>query len=103
MVGNPIEISLDANDEIAHLVVEPGLAAADESAVVGAVVPGETEKRIGPTIFCPGAADVAAEVEARPGERRWKIRGSRRGPNGQIGCPSEPRSERKCKHCETCD
>src|SRR6516225_12379221 len=103
MIGDPIEITLDANDKIAHLVVEPGLAAADESAVVRAVVPGEAEKRIAPAILCPGAADVAAEVESGPGERWREVRGSRRGPHGQVGGASEPGSERKCQQCESRD
>src|SRR5581483_9966094 len=93
------DVALEPEDEILNLPVVAGLQAADEFGAVGAdrsVEPGNRRTRIvGDRAPRAGEADVAADIEAGPGE--WRHHGRRGfvpGPCAEVG--SLRHSARQC-------
>src|SRR6516225_4314855 len=72
IVGAPVAVPFAADDELADLVIDADLPAADEYASV--IVEVRVEKRFGPLIVGPGTANVSADVESGPTEHGWRWR-----------------------------
>jgi len=93
VVAGPVEVPLAADDEVVDLVIDADLSAADECAVVAAVVEVRQQDRVRPGVAGPGTANVAADVESGSTEHRQRRRW-RRGLHRHI-CGS---GDRRTKH-----
>ncbi len=86
----PVEVPFRAENNVAELVVDPELAAANESAVVR--VGAEAEQAVVHASSCPGTSEVATDVEAGPAKDwswRWRI-----GSRSEVGGKS--RTTKQC-------
>ena len=100
-----LTVALDTEDELAHLVVHASLTAADEAAVIAAVVEPKHRSRaaeeqgvvVEVVVGAERAAGIGADIEARPGEDRdRRDAGQRRRPaRGQVGGISRTRQRRR--------
>jgi hypothetical protein len=93
LVGKPIELSFDAEDEGAHLPIATNLAAAGKDSVVGRK--GESiASGVGKAAPIPCGTSVSTNIDAGPTEwRRDRYEGSRRpwgGGHRKISCESLP-------------
>jgi hypothetical protein len=73
VVHRPVEIPLDAEDDTTDLIIKPNLTAGHEDGTV-AVVEVQAEVAVGDIGVGPGPAQIAADIEAGPAERRWQRR-----------------------------
>ena len=70
---NAIEVRFNAKDEIAKLIVVSELASSDECALVVYIAEAQAEESVGQITLAPGSAEVGADVESSPTERRRQI------------------------------
>src|SRR6478672_9692850 len=84
----PVEVPFGAENNVAELVVDPELAAANESTAVGTGA--KAKQAVVHASSCPGTSEVAANVEAGPVSDRGR----------RIGWPSEVGGQsRTTKQC----
>src|SRR5262249_14116177 len=99
VIRSPVEISFDTAHEPAGLIIEADLTAADEHPVAASGVEGQSIDAVGHAMLGPGAADVTAEVEPRPAERRRDIDGRfhwRRWWRAEISRDCDVRAAHRC-------
>jgi hypothetical protein len=70
---NAIEVRFNAKNEIAKLIVVSELASSDECALVVCIAEAQAEESVGQITLAPGSAEVGADVESSPTERRRQI------------------------------
>src|SRR5581483_9178123 len=66
VVGKPIKVALNAENEAVDLVVDTYLAAADEGGVIVVAAPIHAQQRVRHGAVAPPGAQVAAEIEPGP-------------------------------------
>src|SRR5262244_85132 len=70
---NAIEVRFNAKNEIAKLIVVSELAYSDECALVVYIAEAQAEESVGQITLAPSSAEVGADVESGPSERRRQI------------------------------
>jgi hypothetical protein len=86
-IREPIEVTFDAEDDIAYLVIEPDLGTTNER---GAVIstPSESPGTVGDIAVIPARAKIAAEIKSSPTKRgyRYEHRSLRRRRSWRKVC-----------------
>src|SRR5262245_8868213 len=57
-------------NDVAELIVEPGLASTHERAVVTRIAEIQAEQAVGHVLMIPSATEIAANIESSPTEQR---------------------------------
>src|SRR5262245_43805386 len=95
----PIEIPLDAEHEVSHLVIVADLNAADEPVVVP--IKAHIVEVIVQAGRGPGAANVSTKIKSGPGEGWRQGNGIESGGAGVIGAVRERTRCQSCEHAST--
>src|SRR2546430_11456584 len=68
IMPNRVEVPFKSENDVADLPVVPELASADEYAVVVSIAEVQAQEGVGYVTLGPGSPNVAAKIEAGPGE-----------------------------------